>query len=354
MNLLCVAACSDDTSSDGLEPLDAALHDGGSTGEADAAPTGSTAMPDAGANTAPADAATPPADASASAPDSGATTSDAGLGDAAISQADAALGPSDAAVPSDAAIGDASMSDADAGADASLEDAASPILDLGTKALVDLADVAQHPNDYEWFDFKPNVKKLILAGAPETRHIAILWYTVTDGAVGLHYHAKTECVYVIDGTQTDAKGVYPTGTVYYNPPTSGHAISDSSGFFLLSYAAPPDFTNTDLIEDYTPVRIDTEDPELLSEYAFDSDGGVSTYAVPLDAEGGMSSELIALGATEAYTFSGNYLLVLEGTCKIDGQVLAEDSLVVTHDVVPETFSLGAPDGADCLAMGISF
>ena len=61
-------------------------------------------------------------------------------------------------------------------------------------------------------DFRPNVQKLILAGAPETEHIAILWYTVTDGGVGLHYHAKTESVYVIDGTQTDAKGFVTTYT----------------------------------------------------------------------------------------------------------------------------------------------
>jgi hypothetical protein len=235
-----------------------------------------------------------------------------------------------------------------------LQDAASPIVDLGTKALLDLTDVKQNPEAYEWFDFRPNVKKLILAGAAETEHIAILWYTVTDGAVGLHYHSKTECVYVIDGTQTDAKGVYPTGTVYYNPPTSGHAISDSSGFFLLSYAAPPDFASTDLIEDYTPVRIDTEDPDLMTEYAFDTDGGVSTYAVPLQSEGGMSSEFIALDGDEGYAFSGNYVLVLEGTCEIEGVSLGEDSLVVTDAVEPEMFSVSSTDGASCLALGISF
>ncbi|HTV22992.1 MAG TPA: cupin domain-containing protein, partial [Polyangiaceae bacterium] len=96
------------------------------------------------------------------------------------------------------------------------------------KTVLDLVDVKSNPENYEWFDFRPNVKKLILSGAAETEHVAILWYTVVDGSVGLHLHSKTESVYVIDGTQTDAKGVYPTGTVYFNPPGSGHAISDSS------------------------------------------------------------------------------------------------------------------------------
>src|SRR4051812_14801838 len=139
---------------------------------------------------------------------------------------------------------------------------------LASSTVLDVNDVKANPEPYAWFDFKPNVKKLILAGAAETEHIAILWYTVSNGGVGLHYHSKTESVYVIDGTQTDAKGVYTDGTVYFNPPGSGHQISDSSGFFLLAYAAPPDFANTDLIEPYTPVRIDTTDPDLTTTYDF--------------------------------------------------------------------------------------
>src|SRR6187402_676700 len=92
-----------------------------------------------------------------------------------------------------------------------------PLLPISTSSTVlDLTDVKTNPSGYEWFDFRPNVMKLILSGAAETEHVAILWYTVTDGAVGLHYHSKTESVYAIEGTQTDAKGVYPTQTVYFN------------------------------------------------------------------------------------------------------------------------------------------
>ncbi len=237
----------------------------------------------------------------------------------------------------------------------SAEDAREPGQSSSTTAL-DLVDVKSNPDDYTWFDFRPNVKKLILAGDAETEHIAVLWYTVTDGAVGLHYHGQTESVYVIDGTQTDAKGTYSTGTVYFNPPGSGHQISDSSGFFLLAYSAPPDFANTDAIEEYEPVRIDTEDPEMTSAYPFRSGGaGVETFLAPLVDGGGLRAEFVQLSGPEAeYDFDGNYLLVLEGQCVIDGKPYAEDMLVVTRDVAPEPFVVGTPDEDGCLAFGVSF
>jgi hypothetical protein len=226
---------------------------------------------------------------------------------------------------------------------------------LSTSTVLSLDDVAATPAPYAWFDFKPNVKKLILAGAAETQHIAILWYTVTDGGVGLHYHSKTESVYVIDGTQTDAKGTYGDGTVYFNPPGSGHQITDSSGFFLLAYAAPPDFANTNLIGAYTPVRIDTTDADLTTTYTFEQPAtGVKTYAVPLAAEGGLSAKLIETTSVEAFAFSGNYLLVLKGSCDIDGETMAKGMLVVAKAIVPQAYEVTASAGATCLAMGVSF
>jgi hypothetical protein len=216
-------------------------------------------------------------------------------------------------------------------------------------------DVAAMPEPYAWFDFKPNVKKLILAGTAETQHVAILWYTVTDGGVGLHYHSKTESVYVIDGTQTDAKGVYGDGAVYFNPPGSGHQITDSSGFFLLAYAAPPDFVNTNLIEAYTPVRIDTTDADLTTTYTFEQPAtGVKTYAVPLAAQGGLSAKLIETTSAEPFTFDGNYVLVLKGSCDIEGETMAKGMLVVAKAIVPQPYQVTATAGATCLAMGLSF
>jgi hypothetical protein len=238
----------------------------------------------------------------------------------------------------------------------SSDDAKEPEPPSSATAALDLAAVKTNPDDYTWFDFRPNVKKLILAGAAETEHIAILWYTVPDGAVGLHYHGKTESVYVIEGTQTDAKGTYPTGTVYFNPPGSGHQISDSSGFFLLAYSAPPDFMSTDLIEEYEPVRIDTEDPEMTTAYPFEESAtGIETFLAPLVDGGGLSAEFVQISESDAeYDFDGNYLLVLEGSCTIDGETYDEDMLVVTKDVAPEPFVVAASEEESCLALGVSF
>lgn len=226
---------------------------------------------------------------------------------------------------------------------------------LSSKTILDLQDVSANPAGYEWFDFRPNVKKLILAGAAETEHVAILWYTVPDGRVGLHRHAQTEAVYVIDGSQTDAKGTYATGTIYFNPPGSGHALEDSSGLFLLAYAAPPDFKDTASIVDYTPLRLDTTDPALLSDAAPPPAGsGVRTLDIALDSSGGMSGRLIELSSPEdRYEYVGNYLLVLEGTCQLSESALGKQSLVVARSVKPEPFAIAAA-GGPCRLLGVSF
>lgn len=239
--------------------------------------------------------------------------------------------------------------------DAPKEEMETPSAALKASTVLDLGEVKESPDEYEWSDFRPNVKKLILAGAADGKHIAILWYTVEDGAVGLHYHAQTESVYVIDGTQTDAKGVWETGSVYFNPPGSGHEISDSSGFFLLAYAAPPDFMATDQIQEYTPIRLDTEDPALTEDYPFEEQAeGVGVFSVPLDDSGGLAAALIHVSSSESYEFEGNYVLVLEGSCDVEGKTLKEDSLVVTKEVERETYRVAASTGAECLAMGVSF
>lgn len=217
---------------------------------------------------------------------------------------------------------------------------------------LDLDDVTTNTGAYAFGDFKPGIQKLILAGTADSKHIAILWYTDPDGGVALHYHAKTESVYVIDGTQTDAKGTYPTGTVYFNPPGSGHQVTDSTGFFLLAYAAPPDFADTDLIGEYTPIRIDTKD---LSDYPFDEQqAGVQTFSPPLDSEGGLSAEFIESTSADPFAYRGNYLLVLGGSCQIDGKTYGEKRLLVAKGVEPSSYAISAAPGADCAALGVSF
>lgn len=240
-------------------------------------------------------------------------------------------------------------SKADSGADSDPEDAGPVQAD---KTVLDLTHVKDNPAAYEWFDFRPNVKKLILAGAAETEHIAILWYTVADGGVALHYHSQTESVYVIDGTQTDDKGSYATGTVYFNPPGSGHAIRDSSGFFLLAYASPPDFNKTELIESYTPVRIDTR--EDLAQHNFEEkQPGITMFSPDLAAAGGMSASFVSISAASPYMLQANYLTVIGGACLIDGKKSKVGTLSVAKAIAPQPFALAA-DGGECLVLSVSF
>jgi len=290
--------------------------------------------------------------AAGAAGEGGAGATDAGGAGAGTSDVGGAGAGGDATAPGAGGAGESGAAgDGNAGGAAG----SGPTDPLASATVLDLDDVQANPDTYTWFDFKPNVKKLILAGAAETQHIAILWYTVTDGGVGLHYHSKTESVYVIDGTQTDAKGVYTDGTVYFNPPGSGHQISDSSGFFLLAYAAPPDFVNTNLIEAYEPIRIDTTAANLTTTLSFaEQAAGVRTYTVPLIASGGLGAVLVETTSSDAYTYQGNYVLVLKGSCDIDGVTLSAGKLVVTRALAPEAYQIGASTSSTCLAMGVSF
>ncbi|MDX2216326.1 MAG: cupin domain-containing protein [Oculatellaceae cyanobacterium bins.114] len=226
---------------------------------------------------------------------------------------------------------------------------------LSNSTIVDLNDLTANPENYDFFNFRPNLEKLILSGAADTQHISILWYTVPDGRVGLHYHAMTESVYAIDGTQTDAKGVYPTGSLYFNPPGSGHEISNSTGFFILAYAAPPDFANTALIQDYTPVQINTAAPDLETLYPFETvQDGVSVYNISLDPQGGMSSKFVQTTSSQPYEYIGNYLLVLRGVCTINGTSFGENMLVVATTIETQSYNVSASESNSCLALGLSF
>lgn len=226
--------------------------------------------------------------------------------------------------------------------------------DLSTFTIVDLNTLTAHPENYDFFTFRPNLAKLILAGTADTQHISILWYTVPGGNVEQHYHAMTESVYTIAGTQTDAQGTYPTDSLCFNPPGSGHTITHSTGFFILAYASPPDFGNTDLIADYIPLQINTADPALETRYPFAAvRSGVEVYDIPLDPAGGMSAQFIKSDASP-YEYTGNYVLVLKGRCMISGTIFDPNSLIVATTVAPQTYDITPVPGHACLALGLSF
>ena len=98
-----------------------------------------------------------------------------------------------------------------------------------------------------------------------------------------------------------------------------------------------------LIGEYTPVRIDTSAADFASTQPFQPvASGVRTFAAPLDDMGGISATFIELGAPGAtFGYAGNYLLVLDGSCSIDGAALRKNMLVVATAVAPRSFEASA-------------
>lgn len=220
---------------------------------------------------------------------------------------------------------------------------------LTEATVIELAKLRSDPASFAWFQFKPGVKKLILSGTPESRHISVLWYTADDGKPGMvpvHYHAKTESIYVIDGAQSDPKGKYERGSFYFNPPGSGHNVFDSAGLFLLSYAAPPDFKNTAAIGAYEPVVIPDASKLALGACS----DGTACKELPLAGDGGMRARFVKPEDTVA--LSANLLLVLSGSCTIAGQSIVADTLIVTKSTDPASYPI--TPGSDCLLFQLAF
>ncbi|MFT3924222.1 MAG: cupin domain-containing protein [Myxococcales bacterium] len=222
---------------------------------------------------------------------------------------------------------------------------------LAEATVIALSSLRSDTANYDWFDFRPGVKKLILSGTPESRHVSVLWYGAEGkpGAVPLHYHDKTESIFVIEGSQSDAKGTYGKGSFYFNPPGSGHNVFDSSGLFLLSYAAPPDFKRTEDIVPYESVKIGADYAQL--PFVPCADGSLC-YALPLVESGGMRSRLVKPQAGPL-DLQANVLLILQGSCMVGDQALAADTLVVSKGVDPAAYRVaaGAPE---CMLMELAF
>jgi hypothetical protein len=231
------------------------------------------------------------------------------------------------------------------------EPPAVPTTSLADAVVIELAALRSDTARFQWFDFKPGVRKLILSGTPTTRHVSVLWYGYEGkaGKVPLHYHAQTESIFVIDGAQSDAKGQYGKGSFYFNPPGSGHDVFDSSGLFLLSYAAPPDFTRT---ADIVPYENAVIGPDYSKLPLASCEDGSLCYAPPLVASGGMRSRFTRPQG-RPLTLTANVVLVLQGACEISGQTVVADTLVVTKSEEPSPYHVKTA-GDDCLLFEMAF
>lgn len=70
--------------------------------------------------------------------------------------------------------------------------------------------------------------------------------------------------------------------------------------------------------------------------------------------GGLSAQFIETTSNEPYTYQGNYVLVLQGSCDIEAVTYGKNKLIVGKSVVPQSYQVAAAQGSSCLAMGVSF
>jgi hypothetical protein len=63
---------------------------------------------------------------------------------------------------------------------------------------------------------------------------------------------------------------------------------------------------------------------------------------------------LGLTSSDTHEYTGNYVLVLEGSCDVNGATLAKDTLIVAKELEPYAFAVTASDDSSCLAMGVSF
>jgi len=81
--------------------------------------------------------------------------------------------------------------------------------------------------------------------------------------------------------------------------------------------------------------------------------GVKVFIPDLDGTGGLSAAFIELTSSGAYVYRGNYLLVLKGSCDIEGMTFSPNWLVVGKAIEPQSYRIAAGAGGSCLAMGVS-
>lgn len=81
--------------------------------------------------------------------------------------------------------------------------------------------------------FRPGIDvHWLMIGETSEPTVAVLKYA-PGARVPRHRHVGLETIIVIDGTQSDENGDYPSGTVVLNPPGSEHSVWTAQGCVVL-------------------------------------------------------------------------------------------------------------------------
>jgi anti-sigma factor ChrR (cupin superfamily) len=104
--------------------------------------------------------------------------------------------------------------------------------------LFDLARRAQR-SDFPWTPFRPGIDIHRVYGDDSGGSSAALLRYAPGAAIPPHVHHGYEHIYVLDGEQSDERGVYGTGTFIVNPPGSHHSVSSAAGCVVLVVREKP-------------------------------------------------------------------------------------------------------------------
>ncbi len=93
--------------------------------------------------------------------------------------------------------------------------------------------------------FREGVEMCRLGGDPAGASVALLRYR-PGASVPLHEHPGLETVIVLDGSQSDERGLYRAGTISINPAGSRHSVWSEEGcVVLIQWEKPVRILGTD-------------------------------------------------------------------------------------------------------------
>jgi anti-sigma factor ChrR (cupin superfamily) len=109
-------------------------------------------------------------------------------------------------------------------------------------AFAELLQRAVEPDRLSWETLRAGVEFHALYGKPGVGPAAALLRYAPGATVPEHRHTDYEHILVLQGSQRDANGRYPAGTLLVSPPGSRHAVTSDEGCLVLAiWSAPIEF-----------------------------------------------------------------------------------------------------------------
>jgi anti-sigma factor ChrR (cupin superfamily) len=87
--------------------------------------------------------------------------------------------------------------------------------------------------DFEWTPYRAGVGIHRLYGNSDSGPSAALLHYTPGASIPKHAHQGYEHIFILHGTQVDARGTHTAGTLVINPPGSSHEVSSPGGCVVL-------------------------------------------------------------------------------------------------------------------------